>query len=140
MLFRCIASIVAPRSLAVDEAAGVEALVFFQAVSRDAAAHKLPQLLLHTWCCTEVHAYNLCTEQEALDWSIGPPSDGDVRLFESGAFKGPLYFNPARVQLLVGPATLARLQPAQAEAARRWHGMRVWTRPAADLQPRRSAA
>lgn len=52
-------------------------------------------------------------ERPLLSMSRGGPQTGDLRLFEVGHWHGPIYAEPERTLLLVGPATLRRLVTAQ---------------------------
>lgn len=54
-------------------------------------------------------------EQQLLAAAAGSAATGDLRLFETGFWHGPIYAEPAQTLLLVCPATLARLVAVQAE-------------------------
>lgn len=62
---------------------------------------------------TDIHVTDVIRERPLLARARGHVSTGDLRLFENGYWRGPLYCEPDRTLLLVCPTTLRRLVAAQ---------------------------
>lgn len=94
---------------------GSEYTVFFECSRRDPLDH-LGLLMSLTWDTHEqnVEISNLHSESELLGMAaFSGPEGGDLRLFETGWFRGPLYALPQRTLILTSPVTAQRLQALQ---------------------------
>lgn len=99
-----------------------EYFVFFEARRRLYSTKVLEALLHHAWAVDpSTLILTVCSERELVDdFSMGPASDGDVRLFEDGYDAQHIFYcDPDRTQFFVRPQTQLRLQAAQAVATQR---------------------
>lgn len=62
---------------------------------------------------TDIHVTDVIRERPLIARARGAVATGDLRLFENGYWRGPLYCEPDRTLLLVCPTTLRRLVVAQ---------------------------
>lgn len=105
--------------ISVDNASAEQIAVFFevpwdQVPNMDLRMHLLILVAALSWVDPQaVVVHKLQRERQVIDDSHGLPSTGDLRLFEVGDWHGPIYAEPERTWLLVGPATLRRLAAAQ---------------------------
>lgn len=111
MLYRCLVSQVGSAD---------EVPIFFESQC-DQPYRTLESALQAFWRCElgSLLIMNLVDEYELVArHAIGPSTDGDVRLFESGIDGGrPTYLDPAKCLAYVSPATLARLAAARRRLA-----------------------
>lgn len=97
---------------------GSEYTVFFECSRRDRLDH-LGLLMSLAWDIHEqnVEISNLYSESELLGMAaFSGPEGGDLRLFETGWFRGPLYALPQRTLIFTCPLTAMRLQGLQQQA------------------------
>jgi|GEM_PF-4496760 len=92
--------------------------VFIECRNREMAAVALPHVLSLLWRTPAelIVIFGLDDEQTLQLKAVGPIENRPLRLFESGAWMGPIYANPDRTLLLVGPNRLPELRAAQREA------------------------
>ena len=62
---------------------------------------------------TDLQVQDVVRERPLIARARGHVSTGDLRMFENGYWRGPLYCEPDRTVLLVCPTTLRRLVAAQ---------------------------
>lgn len=62
---------------------------------------------------TDLQVTDVIRERPLIARARGHVATGDLRLFENGFWRGPLYCEPDRTVLLVCPSTLRRLVAAQ---------------------------
>lgn len=107
------------RALATQGRGQPQMVVFFEipwdAVTTMDVGSWLQILLAAMWDVPPdaVQLNGITRERPLLSDAIGGEATGDLRLFETSQWHGPIYAEPERTLLLVCPATLARLVAAQ---------------------------
>lgn len=93
-----------------------EFVVFFNCPMGAQPAAHVEDLVAYVWHVgvQDLDVYNVRSERELVEDAILSPDAGDLRLFETGAYKGrPTFADPARTLMLVRPSTQTRLASAQ---------------------------
>ena len=92
-----------------------EFTVFFEAREHSRLDH-IERLMCLLWDTRpeDLHIYNIWSEAELLTTAAFSDADaGDLRLLETGWFRGPLHAAPERTLILTSPVTARRLQALQ---------------------------
>lgn len=93
-----------------------EFVVFFDCPMGQPPASHVEDLVSAVWHVgvRDLDIYNVNSERELVDQAIAGRANGDLRLFETGAYQGhPMFADPARTLFLVRPSTQIRLAAAQ---------------------------
>jgi len=93
-----------------------EFVVFFDCPLGTAPAAHVEDVVAHVWHVgiQDLDIYNVRSERELAEEAVSGAHAGDLRLFETGCYRGrPTFADPSRTLMLVRPSTQMRLAAAQ---------------------------